>query len=362
MKHTKRLLCLLLAAVMLYLCACGNDGGSGEKKDKDTPQQGNEVGDLAYGGELTEISEKGVSLTTFDPTALGKITVINFWAYWCGPCTNEMPHFNQVAKEYADEVAVVAVHCDDLEQGQAFIGANYPDSPIRFAMDDEDDRYGYYEKLGGTGSIPYTVVLDADGIIRNTFVGAIDYDTLVEAIEDCREEKKTPTTTQRQPALKRGNEVGDVCYGADLKVITAEGIQEETVDPTSFGKVTVINFWYTTCGPCVAEMPYFDEIAKKYASSIKAVAVHGMMVQTAPAYIAEHYSDSPIVFLSDFIPEGDNTTELDRTGYYTMLGGVNNAYPRTVILNEMGIITHIFSHSVTQQQLETAVLEAMGRM
>ena len=91
-----------------------------------------------------------------------------------------------MAREYADEVAVVAVHCDTLKKGQEFIGENYPDSAIRFAMDDEKDPYGYYTTLGGTGSIPYTVILDADGIIRHTFVGAIDRDTLVSAIEDCR--------------------------------------------------------------------------------------------------------------------------------------------------------------------------------
>lgn len=39
---------------------------------------------------------------------------------------------------------------------------------------------------GGSGSIPYTVVLDADGIVRKKFVGAIAYDKLVAAIEDCR--------------------------------------------------------------------------------------------------------------------------------------------------------------------------------
>ncbi|MBQ7089245.1 MAG: hypothetical protein IJN04_06355 [Clostridia bacterium] len=39
---------------------------------------------------------------------------------------------------------------------------------------------------GGGGSIPYTVVLDRNGIIRKKFVGAITYDKLVAAIEECR--------------------------------------------------------------------------------------------------------------------------------------------------------------------------------
>lgn len=177
----KKLLCLFLALTMLFaLGACGDD-------DRDDVH-GNEVGDLCYSGQLTEISENGQALTTFDPAALGKVTVINFWAYWCGPCVNELPHFDQVAEEYGDEVAIIAVHCDSLSEAQTFIGDSYSDSAIRFAMDsDEDNPYAYYEALGGTGSIPYTVVLDADGVIRQKFVGAINYDKLKAAVLEAME-------------------------------------------------------------------------------------------------------------------------------------------------------------------------------
>ena len=112
--------------------------------------------------------------------------MLNFWAYWCPPCVGELPHFEQVAKAYADEVAVIAIHCDAVTEAQSFIAENYPDSAILFAMDKDHDPFLYYSVLGGNGSIPYTVVLDADGIIRRTFVGAISYDTLVSAIQDCR--------------------------------------------------------------------------------------------------------------------------------------------------------------------------------
>ncbi|MBR3779377.1 MAG: 4Fe-4S binding protein [Clostridia bacterium] len=163
----------------------------------------------------------------------------------------------------------------------------------------------------------------------------------------------------------RGNQVGDLCYGYDLPIITADGIQEKTMDPTTLGRVTVINFWYTTCGPCVAELPHFDDVAKKYADQVTVVAVHGMFPSFAPKFITEEYPDSPIVFLSDFVPEGvdpsDPQYELLRTGYYTMLGGVNNAYPRTVIVDENGIITHVFPGAIDHATLENAVKEALGK-
>ena len=176
--------------------------------------------------------------------------------------------------------------------------------------------------------------------------------SLVSVAVDQQTTKQTTTTTH-EVALKRGNEIGNVCYTAQLPIITAKGIQEETVDPTSFGKVTVIYFWGTWCPPSVTDMSYFDAVANKYGDRLAVVAVHGAISQTAPAFVAENYADSPIMFAAD---TGDNGNE-----YSYQMGG-NGAYPRTIILNERGIITHIFNQSITEAQLETAVLEAMGRM
>ncbi len=182
----KRTLCLILALILtLSLTACGDDG-SAIKDRPENAERGNQIGDLCYGATLTEIDESGYTDHTFDPTASGKITVINFWAYWCPPCVRELPHFEQVAREMAGEVNIVAIHCDAIDKAQAFIAENYPDSAILFAMDKGNDPFAYYSALGGSGSIPYTVILDARGVICQTFTGAIDHETLVSAIEACQ--------------------------------------------------------------------------------------------------------------------------------------------------------------------------------
>ena len=112
--------------------------------------------------------------------------VLNFWAYWCPPCVGELPHFERVAAQYTDEVDIIAIHCDDVTKAQEFIAENYAESSIIFAMDKDRDPFAYYSACGGDRSIPYTVVLDKNGIIRKKFVGAITYDKLVAAIEACR--------------------------------------------------------------------------------------------------------------------------------------------------------------------------------
>jgi thiol-disulfide isomerase/thioredoxin len=44
----------------------------------------------------------------------GKWVVINYWATWCGPCIQEIPDLNKLAKYYRDKVVVLGVNFDQL--------------------------------------------------------------------------------------------------------------------------------------------------------------------------------------------------------------------------------------------------------
>ena len=140
-----------------------------------------------------------------------------------------------------------------------------------------------------------------------------------------------------EPAEERevGCDIGNLCPSDALRVITSDGISYETIDPTKTGKVTIINFWGTWCSACVAELPYFDQIATEFEGQVEVFAVHtSSVLVTAPNYIANNYPNSNITFLAD---HGDGGS-LD--AYYTALGGADSggAYPYTVILDENGVI------------------------
>ena len=149
-----------------------------------------------------------------------------------------------------------------------------------------------------------------------------------------------------------GTAVGNKCYGADLKIMSKDGISEATLDPASLGKITVINFWGTWCTPCVNELPYFDRIAEEYKDEVAVVAVHGMAPETAPEFIEKYYAESEIVFLSDY---GD----VYNNGYYTLLGGTNNMYPYTVVIDEDGIIAASYLSSVNYDMLKAVIDEEL---
>lgn len=148
-----------------------------------------------------------------------------------------------------------------------------------------------------------------------------------------------------------GYEVGDLCVDDALQIVTPDGITDNTIIPAETGKITIVNFWGTWCTPCVNELPYFDQIASEYADEVTVVAIHSSMGNNlAPEYVGKYYSDSNIVFATDYA--------LDDTGlvggFYSALGG-RGTYPYTVVLDENGIIVEIFVSSLEYEDLKTVV-------
>ena len=161
------------------------------------------------------------------------------------------------------------------------------------------------------------------------------------------------TAPLQQPQTGTTEPTGDTntlppAPGAALQKITAEGIQEETIDPTKTGQVTIVNFWGTWCTPCVNELPYFDQIATDYADQVTVIAVHTDMVSaTAPDFIGSYYPESKMIFAKDI---GENGIET----YYTALGG-RDTYPYTVILDENGGILEKFIQPLHYEDLQAAI-------
>lgn len=98
--------------------------------------------------------------------ALGKYTIIDFWASWCMPCRVENPNVVSAYRKYHDKgLNIISVSLDRPGGRNAWIGAIEKDemdwyhiSHLQFWNDPIAKKYG-------VRSIPATFLLDEDGII-----------------------------------------------------------------------------------------------------------------------------------------------------------------------------------------------------
>jgi len=116
-----------------------------------------------------------------DALAAGKAVVVNFWASWCGPCRTEMPGFETVSRERPD-VAFVGVAVEDEKASAAAFAAEVG---VTYALGlDEGGVIGAlpgYER--GFGALPFTVIIDPDGMIVSRNAGELTAGQLRELLD-----------------------------------------------------------------------------------------------------------------------------------------------------------------------------------
>lgn len=103
----------------------------------------------------------------------GKIIVLNFWATWCPPCREEMPELSELYTEYKNKnVVVLGVAVDELTLVKEFAVASPVSYPL-FAAENEGMELG--SNLGNDkGVLPYTVIINHNGEIVDTYFGRIN--------------------------------------------------------------------------------------------------------------------------------------------------------------------------------------------
>jgi thiol-disulfide isomerase/thioredoxin len=134
---------------------------------------------------FSKVTLSGETLTEAD--LKGKVTLVNFWATWCGPCIIETPDFVALQEEWKDRpFQIIGVSMDEtgFEAVQPFVNdfmVNYPQ-----ILDEGPLADGF----GGVWALPTTFLVDGDGQVQSSFLGLFpmekrrDYlDKLVKELE-----------------------------------------------------------------------------------------------------------------------------------------------------------------------------------
>ncbi len=112
----------------------------------------------------------------------GKISVLNFWATWCGPCVIEIPEFVALKEEWKDRpFELVGVSMDDM--GFEVVTPFAEDFHINYPQIlDVDGSLG--EELGGVYALPTTFVVDAEGNVVYSHLGLFPLEEWREELDD----------------------------------------------------------------------------------------------------------------------------------------------------------------------------------
>lgn len=196
----------LLAAVVLALTGCGDDGNTVSGQARDGSQKGYVSGDgtveqLPPEDRTRTIELDGQAITGTDPasgevqlepwsseTALGDVLVINVWGSWCGPCVEEVPDLKAAHAHFAqtgDPVQFIGVNDRDSASAALAFEERH-DMPYQSLVDDGGRTL--LQLQGMANPRPTTLVLDQQGRLAARVAGQVDDATLRGLVEDVLEQ------------------------------------------------------------------------------------------------------------------------------------------------------------------------------
>ena len=110
----------------------------------------------------------------------GKVIILDFWATWCPPCRDELPHFKSLYQQYQGqglEIVGIALDQGGVRVVKPFIEDNEITYTILISNQEVTEAYG------GIRGIPTTFIIDRQGRIIEKYVGYRDKEVFESAIK-----------------------------------------------------------------------------------------------------------------------------------------------------------------------------------
>ncbi|MFJ8262856.1 peroxiredoxin family protein [Rummeliibacillus sp. NPDC094406] len=119
--------------------------------------------------ELKTLEGETVRLSDY----IGKKVIINFWATWCPPCNEEVPHMQKVYEEYKNQgVEILAVNVTNKDKGKEAIAQFVKEHGLTFEvlLDEEGFVGSTYQVL----TLPTTYIIDTEGNMVDIIEGPMN--------------------------------------------------------------------------------------------------------------------------------------------------------------------------------------------
>ena len=153
---------------------------------------------VAIGIAIMFLPEKeivGKSIFDFEPPqnlyiAMGKYTIINFFASWCDPCLDEIPELKKFS-EKSTNATVIGVALDDEKNVKKLI----EDMKINYQVVLDN---GKFSKNLGINSIPTTLIVGPDLKIKKILFGEVNSERLEKVLNQIISKESERESTQNK--------------------------------------------------------------------------------------------------------------------------------------------------------------------
>ena len=160
--------------VVLLITGCTNQE-SPKSSNQSTSQQVSNVSEVI---DVMKRADKSPNFSCKDNAGQkvdfdsykGKVTLVNFWATWCGPCKRELPDLITLSRELESRgFKIIGVSTDRgsnvIEDVRSFVKDH--GIPYQVVVSDESLE----EAFGNVRALPTSFLIDGDGKIVQSFVG-----------------------------------------------------------------------------------------------------------------------------------------------------------------------------------------------
>ena len=166
-------------------------------------------------------------------------------------------------------------------------------------------------------------------------------------IEPATERSNAPAAAVTEQTAQAGTPVGTE-VGNLLPDFTTELLSGLTFRLSDCrGRVVIINFWGTTCAPCVAELPYYEQLKVQYPD-VEILAIHNRAgAKRAQAFLEDKGWDHL-----------DFALDSKEKGLLPLLNAAD-AMPQTIILDRQGVVVYNAQAPLTYEKLEVLYRQAL---
>ncbi|MGC2791293.1 MAG: redoxin domain-containing protein, partial [Candidatus Sulfotelmatobacter sp.] len=125
----------------------------------------------------------------------GKVVLIDFWATWCAPCREALPHMREIAKKFQGQpLVVLSVSLDnDEEKWKDFVAKN----EMTWPQYRDGGFTGPIAKMFGVEAIPHTFTIDADGVLQDEHIGDASIEGKLKKLVARARELQAPVKTSQ---------------------------------------------------------------------------------------------------------------------------------------------------------------------